>query len=167
VINGVVGGWQLGGTAQVQTGRPLTLGNVYFAGDPNLLSTSVSGKTIDATFNTSPFYFHDAAVQTNGLDDPAKQRLDQRIRLANNLRTLPSRFDDFRGQGLNLWDLSMIKNFAIGERVKFQLRGEFLNAFNHPEFNNPSLDPTSSNFGKITSQQNLARNVQIGLKLIF
>ncbi len=167
VINGVVGGWQLGGTAQAQTGRPLTLGNVYFAGDPSLLKTSISGKTVDSTFNTSPFYFHDTAVQTNGLDDAVKQRADQRIKLANNLRRLPSRFDDFRTQGLNLWDLSLIKNFGIGEKLKFQLRCEYLNAFNHPEFNNPSLDPTSSNFAKITSQQNLARNVQIGLKVIF
>jgi hypothetical protein len=99
--------------------------------------------------------------------DPAKQRGDQRIRLANNVRTLGSRFSRFRGQGLNLWDLSVIKNVSITESVKFQLRGEFLNAFNTPVFNNPNLDPTNTNFGKSTSQANLPRNVQIGLRLVF
>jgi hypothetical protein len=51
--------------------------------------------------------------------------------------------------------------------MKFQLRGEFLNAFNHPQFGDPTTDPTNTNFGKVTSQSNLPRNVQIGLKLIF
>ncbi len=171
VINGFIYGWQMQGIFQAQTGRPLTLGNVYFGGDSKRLKTSISGKTVDGTFDISGFYFHDAAVQTNGIDDPGKQRNDPRIRLSNNLRTLPSRFDDFRGQGLNLWDISLIKNFLITERVRIQLRGEFLNAFNHPEFGSsvlgPNLDPTSSNFSKMTSQFNLPRNVQIGLKLTF
>ena len=34
-------------------------------------------------------------------------------------------------------------------------------------FGNPNLDPTNANFGKVTGQNNLPRNVQIGLKLIF
>ncbi len=171
VINGFLGGWQVQGIFQGQTGRPVTLGNVYFAGDPKSLKTSISGNTVDGTFDTSGFYFHDAAVQTNGADDLAKQRNDSRIKLANNLRTLPSRFDDLRGQGLNLWDLSLIKSFSITERVRFQVRGEFLNAFNHAEFGGavlgPTVDPTSSNFAKMTNQFNLPRNIQIGLKLLF
>jgi len=51
--------------------------------------------------------------------------------------------------------------------VKLQIRTEFLNAFNHPVFADPNLDPTSTSFGKITAQNNLPRNIQIGLKLIF
>jgi len=42
-----------------------------------------------------------------------------------------------------------------------------LNAFNTPNFANPNLTPSNSSFGKITGQNNLARNVQIGLKMIF
>ena len=99
--------------------------------------------------------------------DPAKQRADTRIRLANNIRVFSSRLTGFRGQPLNLWDLSLIKNFAITEKVKFQLRGEFLNAFNHPQFADPNTDPTSSDFGRTTGQNNLPRNVQIGLKVVF
>jgi hypothetical protein len=29
------------------------------------------------------------------------------------------------------------------------------------------MDPTSSNFGRVTSQANLPRNIQLGIKLIF
>jgi hypothetical protein len=169
-----LGGWQVQGIGQLQSGRPLTIGNVYYNGDITKLKTDIKSENFDRSptdtrtvFDTSGFYFTDAAVQTNGVVDPAKQRADTRIQLTTNYRTLPSRFAQFRGDMLNLWDLSVSKNFAITETVKFQLRGEFLNAFNKVIFDNPNLTPTSSNFGKITGQANLPRDVQIGLKLIF
>jgi hypothetical protein len=171
----LLGGWQLQGIWQAQSGRPLDLGNLYFKGDPSKLKTNIKGGTIDAVFDTSGFYFNDAAVQfinpstgqPTGVPDPVKQRNDPRIRLTSNIRTFPSHLSGMRGQPLNLWDLSMIKNFSFTENFRLQLRCEFLNAFNHPEFNNPNLDPTSSSFGKVTSQGNLPRNVQLGIKLIF
>jgi len=169
IANTIVGGWQLQGIYQWQSGRPINLEsrNIYYNCDPSRLRTTISGSHVDNTFDTSCFYFHDAAVQTNGVDDPAKQRADQRIRLASNIRTFPSRLPGFRGQPLNLWDLSMIKNFSVTEGLKFQIRGEFLNAFNHPQFADPNTDPTNSGFAKTTGQNNLPRNVQIGLKVIF
>jgi hypothetical protein len=42
-----------------------------------------------------------------------------------------------------------------------------LNAFNHPVFNNPNTDPTNANFGKVTSQANLPRDIQLAAKIIF
>jgi hypothetical protein len=168
-VDVAVGGWQVQGIWNWQSGRPTpTLGNVYYNGDITRLKTRISSDNVDGTvFDTSGFYFTDAAVQTNGVVDPNKQRNDPRIQLANNIRTLPSRWSGFRGQGLNLWDLSVSKNFSFTETVRLQLRGEFLNAFNTPVFNDPNLDPRNANFGRVTSQNNLARNVQIGLKLIF
>ncbi len=165
----VVGGWQIQGIWNWQSGRTnLTIGNVYYNGDITKLKTSVKSGNIDGTvFDISGFYFTDAAVQSNGVIDPNKQRNDPRIQLAQNIRVRPSRWAGFRGQGLNLWDLSVSKNFSFTERFRLQLRGEFINAFNTPVFGNPNLDPRNANFGKVTGQSNLARNVQIGLKLIF
>lgn len=165
----VAGGWQIQGIWNWQSGRPTpTLGNVYYNGDITKLKTSIKPENVDGTvFDISGFYFTDAAVQTNGVIDPNKQRNDPRIQLGNNVRVLPSRWAGFRGQGLNLWDLSVSKNFSFTETIKLQLRGEFLNAFNTPVFGDPNLDPRNANFGKVTGQNNLARNVQIGLKLIF
>ncbi|MGH9801900.1 MAG: TonB-dependent receptor domain-containing protein, partial [Blastocatellia bacterium] len=167
-IDVVAGGWQFQGIGQLQGGRPITIGNVYYNGDITKLKTSINNKGIDnTTFDISGFYFTDAAVQTNGVVDPVKQRADPRISLTTNYRVMPSRFSQFRGDNLNLWDLSVSKNFVFTEKIRLQLRGEFLNAFNTPNFGDPNLSPNSSNFGKITGQNNLARNVQIGLKLIF
>ena len=55
------------------------------------LKTDYSGDTNNPVFDVSGFYFSDAAVQTNGVHDPVKQRNDQRIRLVNNMRYFPSR----------------------------------------------------------------------------
>ena len=117
-------------------------------------------------FDTSGFYFHDAAVQTNGVDDPVKQRADQRIRLANNVRVIPSRWNSLRGPRYTNWDMSFVKGFELG-RVRAQLHLELYNAFNDVFYNNPNVDPTSANFGLVTSQNNLPRNFQIGTKIVF
>ena len=87
------GGWSVQAIYQAQSGRPVsTWGNVYYDGDWSSLKADYS-KVKDGLpiFDTSGFYFHDAAVQTNGVDDPAKQRADQRIRLAKNIRYFPTR----------------------------------------------------------------------------
>ncbi len=171
-VDGVLGGWQLNAIFQWQSGRALDLGdrNVVYFGDPSKLRADITSANADPSrkvFDVGGFYFHDAAVQTNGVDDPVKQRADTRISLANNLRYFPSRLPGLRGQNLHLWDISVLKKIRILERLNLELRGEFLNAFNRVQFNDPETNPTNGNFGRVTSQANLPRNVQIGLKLIF
>ena len=117
-------------------------------------------------FDISGFYFHDAAVQTNGVDDPAKQRADNRINLANNIRTLPQRWDGFRGPIYTNLDMSFVKGFELG-RARAQFHIELYNALNDVFYNNPNLDPNSSNFGKVSSQNNLPRNIQVAVKIVF
>jgi hypothetical protein len=34
-------------------------------------------------------------------------------------------------------------------------------------FNDPGTDPTKADFGKVTSQNNLPRDIQLALKLVF
>ncbi len=40
--------------------------------------------------------------------------------------------------GLNAWDISLQRTFKFGERFGFQFRTSFFNAFNHPNFAEPS-----------------------------
>ncbi len=42
--------------------------------------------------------------------------------------------------GLNAWDVSFQRTFKMGERFAFQFRTSFFNAFNHPNFAEPSPD---------------------------
>ena len=80
---------------------------------------------------------------------------------------MPSRFSDVRSDGVNVWDLSAIKNTRLRENVTLQFRGEFLNAFNHALFSNPNTTPTSTAFGTVTSQRGYPRRIQLGMKLLF
>jgi hypothetical protein len=52
------------------------------------------------------------------------------------------------------------------EWLKLQFCGEFFNAWNHPQFNNPNGSVTSSSFGAIGSSQ-AGRVTEVALRLMF
>ena len=162
IADALVGGWSVQAIGQMQSGRPISFHdrNIYFSGDLNSLKTDYSGDTNLPVFDISGFYFSDLAT-------PAAQRADQRIRLANNVRYFPSRVPGLRGQGLNLWDISFVKQLRFSSRVRGQFHIELLNAFNEAVFNNPNTDPTNAEFGKVTSQANLPRDIQVAFKVLF
>jgi Carboxypeptidase regulatory-like domain/TonB dependent receptor-like, beta-barrel len=165
--DGFIGGWSVQAIGQWQSGRPIDFGNVYYNGDPTTLKVHYASNTDVPVFDTSGFYFHDAAVQTNGVDDPVKQRADTRIQLSNNVRYFPSRIDGIRTPELKEWALSLVKQVGLAGRVRAQFNLEVLNAFNQVFFNDANTGPTSVNFGKVTSQNNLPREVQLAMKLVF
>ena len=167
VVNAIVGNWSVSAIYNWQSGRPsLSMGNLYYNGDITKLKTKYTNNPDVPVFDISGFYFHDATVQTNGVDDPAKQRADVRKNLANNIRTLPQRWDGLRSPTYTNLDMSFVKGFEIG-RARAQFHVELYNALNDVFYNNPNLDPTSSNFGKVSSQNNLPRNIQIAAKFVF
>jgi phenylacetate-coenzyme A ligase PaaK-like adenylate-forming protein len=71
-----------------------------------------------------------------------------------------------RGPGLVDFDFNLNKTFAITERASAQLRAEFFNAFNHPNFNVPGIT-LGAGFGQIVSTSTEARIIQFALKLKF
>jgi len=158
----LLGGFQVQGLFTYHSGNPLTLGNVYFNGSIDSLRTAIPGSTVGvigssnvldnvfrADITKTSFYFTDAAVQTNGVVDPGKQRSDPRISLSQNIRTLASRFPNLRSQSINALDLSVLKNFAMTERMKLQFRAEALNATNRPSFSAPDLNPRNPPSGEL------------------
>jgi hypothetical protein len=70
------------------------------------------------------------------------------------------------GPGMQKWDLATIKNLKIGERVKFQLRGEYFNAFNHANWATVDANYEDAAFGQVTSTHE-PRIIQVGAKLNF
>jgi hypothetical protein len=71
------------------------------------------------------------------------------------------------GPGIQNFDLGLFKNFAIVERVRMQLRGEFFNALNRANFGNPNTTFISAQFGRITTTSTDNRVIQVGAKFIF
>lgn len=178
----LLGGFQLQGIYQFQSGTPLTLGNVFYNGNLSDLNVRIDGATIGALGTTNVndnvflrdlrntgFYFQDDSMKVNGQLDYNLQRNDPRINLAQNIRTLPSRANNLRNQSINMVDISLIKNFAFTERIKLQFRAECINATNRFHFNGPVLNSRDTNFGRVTNTDTvvLPREYQLGLRLVF
>lgn len=70
------------------------------------------------------------------------------------------------GPGFQNWDLAAVRNISVGERYRFQLRGEFFNAFNHTNFSGVDSTIEDGNFGQVTSTH-LPRRIQLGAKFYF
>ncbi len=153
----LVGGFQLQGIYQYQSGHPLALGNVAYFRDPSELETNINSNTVSTAGNPSRVVFDTSGFFSPGVD----------IRLRNNVRTFPSRLSGFRSMPISQFDFSVFKNINFTETTRLQLRAEFLNATNTSQFGEPNLDPTSSNFGRVTNQVNLPRNIQVAIRFVF
>jgi len=146
----LIGGWQLQGFYEGQSGPPIGFGNIIFRGDLHQLVLPISERKPSRWFNI------DAGFER----DPAKQ-------LASNLRAFPSRLTGLRAKGMNIWNLSAIKNFRLTERFRLQFRSEWLNAMNHTHLAAPNTTPTSPLFGTVTSAPGYPRQIYFALKLTF
>lgn len=145
-LDRLVGGWQINGIYNFQSGPPVEWGNlIYFGGDLNWNARQLNGPAFDRT-----------RFETN-----AQRQLER------NVRYFPTRFSSYRADGVNNIDLSVIKNVRIRENIRFQLRGEAFNVWNRTQFNGPNLGATNLQFGLINSAANLPRTFQVAARLAF
>ncbi len=150
VVAAVIGGWQVQGIYSAQSGGALGFGNAIFFGDLKKIPLPDSERSVERWFNVDAGFERSTALA-----------------LSSNIQVFPSRFNGIRGDGVNNWDLSVIKNTSIKEGVQLQFRGEAINAFNHPQFTAPNTTPTSTAFGTVTNEFSWPRVIQFGLKLLF
>lgn len=74
--------------------------------------------------------------------------------------------DSFHGPGINFTNLALMKDIYVKEQMRFELRLETFNTFNHVNFNSPNSNVNSGNFGRITSDTG-PRLVQLAAKFYF
>jgi hypothetical protein len=160
LADALIGGYQLNFIYAYQRGTPLTLGNVFFNGDPRRLRVSYEGATAGNVLSDTTGFF-------TLPDGTVVSRTDARINLAQNIRTLPSRLANLRTDSFNNLDFSLHKNIRFTETTRLQLRAELFNAFNYTYFGTPNLDPRSASFGSLSEQVNLPRELQLGVKFIW
>ena len=77
--------------------------------------------------------------------------------------------DILRGPGQAQADLSLVKNTRFGDRFEHQLKFEFFNALNHPQFAGPGSTIGTATAGVISSllYNTPMRQIQIAMKLSF
>lgn len=71
------------------------------------------------------------------------------------------------GPGRVNFDMSLFKDFPIGERAKLELRGEAFNIWNTPPFGLPNATIGASNVATISSTAGNPRQLQVGARLVF
>lgn len=156
VLHKALGGWEISGVNQFQSGIPLSVrtsadiagvgpgsGNQFWnlTGDPSTPVTS---------FTSSANWFDPAAFTI-----PAAGTFGKQPR------------NSLRGPGFWAWDMSLRKNFPTFEKQMLQFRFELFDILNHPNWSNPVTDPTNGSFGKVTGKSNDDRQMQLALKYIF
>ena len=147
----LLGGWETSGIVVMQSGSPFTVYSGYDRANtgswpqrPNRVSNGkIDNPTLDRWFDTNAFVLNDQYTWGNS---------------SRNI---------LRGDGMEGWDASVMKNFKIREAMNLQFRFELFNAFNHPDFGTPESTLSSDNFGKVFGTSNSPRIGQVALKLVF
>jgi predicted heme/steroid binding protein len=178
-----LGGWQISGVTQFQTGLPCGVaGTSDYAGvgqDANF-GCGVNGQywsvngdpKIIGTFGTSGQWFATKNPDGSPIFTPPAAGT---FNLAQNVRDL------IHLPGFQNWNLGLFKKFAFTERMGLQFRAEAFNFINHPNWGGGSgavgspggvqLNPTSSTFGKVTTKGGGTgqgeRNLQLSLRFYF
>ncbi|PWU09468.1 MAG: hypothetical protein C5B51_06195 [Terriglobia bacterium] len=156
VLNALFGGWQTNGIVTIQSGNPL---------DPTTglqLSGTQTGTRPDAICEPNAFT-HDPAKWFN-TSCFANNFIGRYGTAGRNIIIGPPTHD---------FDFAMLKRFPLGREERYlQFRSEFFNAFNHPNFDNPIVNESTSTFGKITSAgvqdaRASSRQIQFALRLVF
>lgn len=144
-----LGGWELSGITNIQSGFPLTvtlptdnqgtgggLERANVVGNPN------GPQTLYQWFNTAAFTT--PPIGTFGNE-------------GNGV---------IRGPGTINWDVAMSKSFGFGEKVNLRFRGEFFNVFNHASFDSVDTGLGDLSFGQVNGALS-PRLIQLSLVLSF
>jgi hypothetical protein len=147
----IIGGWAVSGITYLRTGQPFSVGFSpsqpgWYAGRADV---SRVGNLSRSERNITRWF------------DPAGYSIPAAFSFGNSSR------NHLFGPGDIVFDVSLLKDTTIVERLKAQFRAEFFNMPNHANFNNPGANiSVAGSLGRITSAQD-GRQIQFGLKLIF
>jgi len=133
VLGAIVRDWQVGGTLEYQPGPLLTWGNQFFYGSYDDIASD--DPTLDRWFNV------DAGFER----DPAKAPANFQKRV------FPFRIEGVRGPNLLQVNMNIMRTVRLGGGRSLSFRVDAINVLNRTTFANPNLNPTSTDFGRISS----------------
>jgi hypothetical protein len=171
----VLGGWELSGIVNFQTGQSISVTQPLDPFDPGTANPNAPG----AGNRGLGFIQGDATNRANqsGNANNGPKTVNEFFNTAVFSQSVGafgnSAPGTVTGPGFQRWDTSLFKNIQFGERVGLQLRLETFNTFNHgspSEICNDSGSGTcivgTSSFGVVTAYH-IPREVQIGAKVNF
>ncbi len=176
----VIGGWYVSGIYTANSGLPLTVrqSNQVWGGDPlnfSVAAGAIPTRKIDEANDVKRGVAGSNGIGTAG--DPKARGTGLNLfsnpeAVFNSFRKIRISEDGRQGRGvlrgLPRWnaDISIGKKTAITESVRTVFTFDLLNAFNHLELADPTLDlqnPTA--FGVLNTQFNQPRFIQFGFRI--
>jgi hypothetical protein len=168
VLDAVVGGWQTTGIWRFDDGQPMIVeisavnpGLPGYGQAPNLVGTPHT--------NSKSQWFLPESAGGGYFGNPSVFQQPAAYTIGDAPRTIPW----MRYPGTSNANLSLFKEFSLGkvrEGMHLELRTEWFNALNHPQFGNinTTVSPSNSAFGQITGPDaNSPREIQMAMKLYF
>lgn len=150
----LLGGWNVNGVVTLQSGMPFAIAQVTnfnaFAGFGTQRPTISAKANLPANQRTTARF-----INTNAFS------ITPPFKLGNASR------DPARGPAYRDFDLGLLKNMQLGERLRLELRGEVFNVTNTPAFAQPNATVGAANFGSITATAADPRVVQVAGRLRF
>lgn len=178
-LDRVIGGWELQGTGRIQSGNLWDFGNVVLVGmtdqdlrnavglrfdDANRIVYYLPQDIIDNSYKAYNYSVNSSGVSGYTAGDPTGRYIAP-AGMGNCVQIVSGDCAPLhhyiRGPRLTRIDLSLVKRFRFSESKNFELRGEFLNAFNYINFNGySSLTGSSLSFARINSAYTDSSNQQ-------
>jgi hypothetical protein len=186
LADAIIGGWQTSAIIHWQKGSPLSLtsgrGTFNRAGRSGTMTalTSLTQDQLDALFKVTkaangniywidPAYIDTATGRAVGADNLANAAgfagqvfFNPMAGEVGNLKIL-----QFDSPAAYSFDAAIAKQFKITKRVRFELKGELLNAFNMVTFAAGDYNVNSTTFGRITGVSVGARVIQVSGRFEF
>jgi len=168
VVGKILGGWQLSGITQFQSGTPCSPAQ----------SKDYAGVGLDANYGcgvNGQYWAWDGKLSyphTFGTTGQWVCCASDFTAPANGTFVTQQVRDVIYQPGFQNWNMGLFKKFAVNERVNFQFRAEAFNVWNHPNWGGTSggglnLDPSNpKTFGTVTTKGS-ERNLQLSLRAEF
>ena len=147
IVRNAAGGWQISGVIRLQTGPYSTV------------TGATSTTTRRADYVGGPIYTQSGQNVNNWLNRAA-------FATAANGAWGNSGINIIEAPGLQSYDLSLAKHFALTERINLRFQADFYNATNTANFSGLNTTITSSSYGTMSSAYP-PRQIQLALKLAF
>ena len=152
-LDAAVGGWQANAITTLHTGFPITAQ----ANDASGTTSGFPRANCTGQPRSTPYRKIPGTIGYSWLD---ASTVSQPTSGFGNCQV-----GSFTGPGLQTFDFSLFKSFAIVESQSVQFRAEAINVLNHPILSAPNSN-VGSNFGQITTAQG-ERQLQFAVKYLF
>ncbi|HEX2919316.1 MAG TPA: hypothetical protein VHN81_12405, partial [Edaphobacter sp.] len=153
----VTSNWRTSAILQLQTGFPLTI-SVF--GDTANAGTALGENPVRANVTGKPI-FGQGTRNAKTWFNPAAFSAPPAYTFGNAGR------NTVYGPGMETFDVSVVRSFALTEALHLETRGEFFNALNHTNLGTPNRFVNTAGFGSITEVTTPGRQIQLSARLTF